>query len=457
MRQPLVYVLVINWNGVEHLAECFDTLLAGTYANARFLLIDNASTDGSVGFVHERYGNDTRVEFLELPENRGWSRGNNAGIEYAMAAAADYVFLLNNDTAIAPDAIEQLVEMAEARPGTGALAPKMLWYGDPSILNSAGVECSIIASSWDRGIGRLDGPQWDIPVPVLAACGGAAFLRVEALRAAGLLPTDFDIYLDDLDLGLRLWNAGYEVWTCPAARVRHKFGATMGHGQAARRKYYLNTRNRLYVILRDFPLSRWPWVKAVFVIGEMRAIGRALLNGEGWRVAAHLRSWLAGMAYLPRAVRERIRRRRAGHGRCRFWHLIRRDCMFFRGVAFPEAGWYPRRLVAGESLHPIGGCARMTVAEGRLRVVCVNCYPALGTVSIDVSINGRPLVRLETRARDERVLDVPAGELVFAARHIFLAEETGEAVDCGGWLAVEAVLEPCDGAVPPAKCVQERS
>ena len=105
VRQPLVYVLVINWNGIEHLAECFDTLLAGTYPNTRFLLIDNASTDTSVAFVRERYGNDPRVEILELPENLGWSRGNNAGIAHAMAASADYIFLLNNDTATDADAI----------------------------------------------------------------------------------------------------------------------------------------------------------------------------------------------------------------------------------------------------------------------------------------------------------------------------------------------------------------
>ncbi|MCX5759576.1 MAG: glycosyltransferase family 2 protein [Candidatus Hydrogenedentes bacterium] len=422
---------------LQSAAECFDTLLAGTYRNTRFLLIDNASTDTSVAFVRERYGSDPRVEILELPENLGWSRGNNAGIERAMAASADYVFLLNNDTATDADAVEQLVAMAEQHPETGALAPKMLLYSAPAILNSVGIECSIIGSSWDRGIGRLDGPQWDTPVPVLAACGGAAFLRVEALRKAGVLPTDFDIYLDDLDLGLRIWNAGYEILTCPAARVRHKFSATMGQGKAARRKYYLNTRNRTYVILRDFPMSRWPMVKVVFFVGEMRAIGRAILDGAWWRVMAHVRSWFAGMAYMPRAARERVRRWRTGQSRCRFWHLIRKDCMFFRGVPFPEDGWYAPR----DGVRPIAACARLEVAAGRLRLVLVNCYPALGTVSIDVLINGQPVARLETLDRDERVLDIPACELVFVARHIFLAEETGEAFDCGGWLAVEGAQE----------------
>lgn len=437
MRQPLVYVLVVNWNGIEHLAECFDTLLTNSYPNVRFLLVDNASTDGSVGFVRARYAGDSRIEILELPENLGWSRGNNAGIDRAMAASADYIFLLNNDTATEADAIACLVEMAEEHPEIGALAPKMLLYSAPNILNSVGVECSLIGSSWDRGIGRLDGPQWDEPVPVLAACGGAAFLRAEALQKTDLLPTDFDIYLDDLDLGLRIWNAGYEVRTCPAARVRHKFSATMGQGKAARRKYYLNTRNRTYVILRDFPVSRWPMVKLVYLVGEVRAIGRGILDGAWWRIGAHLRSWLAGVAYIPAAIRERVRRWRAGQSRCRFWGLIRKDCMFFPGVPFPEDGWYAPR----DGVHPISSRARLSVRAGRLRVVSVNCYPALGVATIDVLVNGQAVVRFETRERDELTLDTAAGELVFAARRIFLAEETGEAFDCGGWLAVETTQE----------------
>ena len=191
MKSPLVYVLVINWNGLSHLRECFDTLLGGSYANSRFLLIDNASSDGSVEFVRSQYGHDPRVEILQCETNLGWAGGNNAGMERALAAGADYVFLLNNDTATGPDAIEKLVAMAESRREAGALAPKMLMYGCPDILNSIGLECSIIASSWDLGIGRLDGERWNEPRQVIGVCGGAAFYRADALRKVGLAAAGF--------------------------------------------------------------------------------------------------------------------------------------------------------------------------------------------------------------------------------------------------------------------------
>ena len=455
MNSPLVHVLVINWNGVQHLEECFSSLLASTYGNVRLVLIDNGSSDGSVGFVRSKYGADPRVGFLELGENLGWSRGNNVGIREAIRQHADYVFLLNNDTATAADAIQKLVEAAEADPRVGALAPKMLMYDNPDLINSVGLECSVIASSWDLGIGRLDGPRWDEVRPVIGVCGGAGFFRVATLEQTGVLPEDFEIYLDDLDLCLRIWDAGYEIRSCPEAQVRHKFSATMGQGRQYRRKYYLNTRNRLYVILRNFPIRKAFVVGAACVIGEMRAIGRALLDGEPWRAAAHIRAWVAGAAYMPWAVRERLRRRQhppsplqrgnehppkslqRGSEACRFWHLIRTDCMFFHGTEFPSNGWYAPREIRGRMLRPMSARAAVDVAQGRLRLTHANCYPELGQTCIDVFSNGLRVTSLETLDGQECVLEVPDGKLTFQAKRIFEAEKTGEKVDLGGWIGVD--------------------
>jgi len=407
MAAPLVHILVINWNGREHLEACFDSLLAGTYAPVRFVLIDNASDDGSVEFVRDRYGRDPRVEIVPCDANLGWSRGNNVGIRRAIEAGADYVLLLNNDTAVAPDAVAHLVALAEADATAGALAPKMVLFDYPAVLNSVGLACSLIGSSWDVGIGRLDGPRWDEGGPVLGACGGACFLRVAALRKAGLLPEGFDIYLDDLDLSLRIWNAGYTIERCPEAVVRHKFGATMGQGRRSRRKYYLNTRNRMYVLLRHFPLSKALAVVPAFGLGECRALGRALLEGEPWRVTAHARAWLAAVAYVPRALAHRRRMAKAGFAACRFWPLIDTRRMFFGGVELPAEGWYRARDVAGRRVRPMSVRAGQDVEAGRLRVTLVNCYPALGSAHVDLRMDGRRVATLETDATVEEVVDVP--------------------------------------------------
>ena len=434
---PLLHVLVINWNGREHLHECFESLLSNGYPNTRYVLLDNASTDDSAAFVRTQFGHDPRIEIVEFEKNLGWSGCNNAGMVRALDAGADYILLINNDTATAPNALEELIRAAENNKDIGALAPKMLLYNQPSLLNSLGIECSKIGAGWDRGLGRLDGPKWDQPSKVLGVCGGACLLRAEAIQKAGMLPSDYEIYLDDLELCLRIWNAGYEVWTCPSAVVRHKFSATMGQGARLRHKYYLNTRNRFRLISRAFPLANIPGLIPSLCLGEAKALGRAILDGETWRVGSHLRAWAAAFAYLPRAIRARRDNRRAGIARCRFWNMLRHDLLFFPGVPLPENGWYPQTDLTSTSVRPMADHASLPTTGGRLRLKHANCYPALGETKVDVHQDGRLVTTLSTHNYDEMTVDVSPGTLEFRSRHIFDADDTGESADYGGWIAVE--------------------
>jgi len=439
MSSPLVYVLVINWDGIEHLDDCLRSLVESDYANARFLLIDNASDDESVAFVRDTFGHDKRIELLELPANLGWSGGNNAGMQHAIDAGADYVLLLNNDTRIAMDAISKLVEVAKSNPEIGALAPKLLMFYEDDILNSIGLEASTIGASWDRGIGRIDSDRWSGVTETVGVCGAGMFLRVQALHRTGLLPRDFEIYLDDLDLCLRIWDAGYRILTCPEARIWHKFSATMGEGTRVRRKYYLNTRNRARIILRNFPPSRMRSVLSDYILGEVRAIGRALGDRELWRVGAHARSWFAAALYYQETKIARHERRGRGLAKERYWHLIQRRPQFFPGTLFPEKGWYPLITVNGEYYRPIARVARYAHPGGTLEIRQANPYPEAGSVSIRVMAGDRSIASLSGNECHETRLQVDPAEIVFIADTVFAEEETGSPHDAGGWLRVRSI------------------
>jgi len=430
MPQPRVHVLVINWNGREHLDACFRSLIATPYDNARFVLVDNASADDSVAFVRDAFGDDPRVDILALPENRGWSGGNNAGIQQALDEGADFVFLLNNDTAVAPDCLPRLVEMATSDPSIGALTPKILMYDHPDILNSTGLACSVIGACWDIGLGRLDLPRWNEPRQVIGACGAAALFRCEALRKTGLLPEDFEIYLDDLDLCLRVWQAGYTVWSCPPAVVRHKFSATMGEGERFRRKYFLTVRNRMRLMRRNFPASRLPAVLPALALGEGRAVGRALLDGEPWKAAVHARAWKDGLSYGSPG--------RNGSGECKFWPLVQKRPLFFPGAVFPDAdGWYPETRHRGVACRPFARRAHYPHTGGRLRIQLLGRYDRLGAATVRIEAAGKPVVRLSEFSTDACVVDAPPGPVTITAERIFDADQTGELMDCGGWMAFE--------------------
>ncbi|MBW7864490.1 MAG: glycosyltransferase family 2 protein [Candidatus Hydrogenedens sp.] len=437
MSYPLTHVLVINWNGREHLEDCFSSLLESGGGNYRFVLVDNASTDGSADFVRGRFGQDPRVEVLSLPENLGWSGGNNAGIRAAMAAGADYVFLLNNDTRVAPDALQRVVELAESDPSIGVVAPRMALFGQPFVLNSTGVVCSRAGACWDIGAGRVDGPRWHRHEPVIAACGGACLLRVRALHETGLLPEAFSIYLDDVDLCLRMWDAGHRVLPCPEAVVEHKFSASMGEGARARQKYYLATRNRFYLFLRNLPAEGFVKLLPWMLLAEAKAVGRALLDRRWWAAAAHVRAWAALPAFLPEAGRHRREWRTKGFSKGRFLPMLHRERLFCPEVALPRDGWYPSRTVNGETVQPMSARAWRDVAGGRLRVLSVNCYPSLGPTRVRMEMDGRVLGTVACAERAEMTLDVPAGRLELIAETLHCAEDTGGVADFGGWLRVE--------------------
>ncbi len=434
MNPPRVYVIIINWNGREHLDACLGSLLASTLENVVFLLVDNASSDGSVDLVRKQFGADPRVEILTLESNRGWSGGNNAGISRALEAGADYIFLLNNDTSTESGALEFMVSAMENDETLGALAPRMVLFDQPEILNSVGLNLSVIGAAWDLGIGRLDSARWHEPVPVIGACGGALFLRASILEKTGLLPEDFEIYLDDLDLCLRIWAAGFWIRTCPEAVIRHKFSATMGQGAKARHKYYLNTRNRFRIVLRHFPMAKLSRALPRLVAGEIRAMGRAVLSGDLWRVPAHIKAWSSALAYLPKA-----RRFRGVHGvvgTAPYWPLVLDTPLFCPQVVLPERGWYPTVTLKGERLRPVARRATLEVSAGPLQVRLVNCYPALGLARVSLHAGDRCLATLETAGAAELQLDFSGGVLTFQAESTFYLEDTGAAHDTGAWLQV---------------------
>ncbi len=331
VTEPTVWVIVVNWNGREHLETCLGSLERQTYPARRVVLVDNGSSDGSVAFVRERFPD---VEVIENRRNLGFCEANNQGLRRSIDAGAQYAALLNNDTETDRRWLEELVQAAERSPRAGALASKMLLFDRRDTINSTGLCCSIIGCAWDRGFGQPDGPEWDEPAEVVGASGGAFFVRTAALERVGLLPR-FSIYLEDLDLSLRLWNAGYTIEYVPTAVVYHKFSATMASPRNQYRRAYLNARNRLRVLMRQFPIRHWLRIWARVARAEAKAIGRPVKDGEWWKARAEMCALLAAIAYKPAALVERVRAALDGRGRCRFWHLIDESVDFFSGAQLP--------------------------------------------------------------------------------------------------------------------------
>ncbi len=292
---PLVSVIIPNWNGARLLPACLDSLRAQTYPRREIIVVDNASTDESVALVRERY---PEARLVILPENRGLTGGVNAGIR---AAAGEVIALLNNDAEAEPGWVEALVQALEAHPEAGSAASKMLLYERRDVLNSAGDTYGLDGIPGNRGVWERDVGQYDDAIEVFGACGGAAAYRRAMLDEIGLLDEELFMYCEDVDLAWRAQIAGYRCVFAPAARVYHRLSATGGGSLAS----YYTGRNTLLVIAKDYPpaLLRRYWPRVLRA--QLRIAWDAVRAWRGEAARARLRGQMAGLRLFRRWTHKR--------------------------------------------------------------------------------------------------------------------------------------------------------
>ncbi|NPV66092.1 MAG: glycosyltransferase family 2 protein [Anaerolineae bacterium] len=291
----MVSVIVINWNGARHLPTCLDALRAQTYPRLEIIVADNASTDGSQALIREHY---PEVRLVALPENRGFTGGNNAGIA---ASTGEIVILLNNDTEVAPTWVAALVDAFARHPQAGTAASKMLLFDRRDTFHTAGDYYRVDGLPGNRGVWQKDTGQYDREEYVFGACGGALAIRRQVLETIGLLDDDFFFSAEDVDFAWRAQLAGYRCIYVPRAVVYHQLAATGGDVTAS----YYNGRNFLYILAKDYPgdLFRRHWRA---VIGRQAQIAwEALRAWRGAAARARLRGIIAGLVRLPGMLRKR--------------------------------------------------------------------------------------------------------------------------------------------------------
>jgi len=220
VASPQVWCVVLNWNGADNTIECLTALKKCTYANLTVVLVDNASSDDSIPKI-KRFHPD--VLLLESKVNLGFSGGNNIGIRYALARDADYIWLLNNDTKPAPDALSALLAKAESDRRIGAVGSVCYYAHDPfKVQGWAGARINL----W-LGYGRLSTvPRPDDWFHSLNAA--SMLISRAALEDVGLLDEGFFLYWEDTEFCLRLRKKGWQIAAAPDSHVLHKVGASSG-------------------------------------------------------------------------------------------------------------------------------------------------------------------------------------------------------------------------------------
>jgi hypothetical protein len=294
-------VVVLNWNGLEDtraLLRSLERCRALEGWSARVTVVDNGSTDGSPRAIADEF---PCVGLVALPENRRFAGGNNEGLKRALAAGADAVMLLNNDTEADPALLERLLLALEQHPEAGAFAP-LIYFGAPSQrIWYAGGHCRVaLGHAAHRGLRVVDHGQYRSVEPTGYLTGCCLLARREVWERVGLLDERYFIYAEDADWSLRARRAGVRLLFVPTARLWHKVGASGGGGVSPWKIYHRLRANLTLYARHAHGLARLTWLPAFLLQQAVLAV---------WLVA---RGRADAALALPRGLWDAARRRPPG-------------------------------------------------------------------------------------------------------------------------------------------------
>ena len=233
---PLLSIILVNWNRPRDTLDCIQSIRESTYSNYNIIVVDNDSRDDSL--MQLRSSRSTFI-LLEAETNLGFTGGNNLGIRRARDLKADYIMLLNNDTFIAPDALEKMVQAAVSESSTGIVTPKILFHPQRNLIWAAGTDFnSRYMMGRLSGYNLEDDGRFDQERFLVWATGCAMLIRRELINEVGMLCDDYFAVGEDLDFSLRAKKAGYKIRYEPSAIIWHKESASAGGHDAPQYVYY---------------------------------------------------------------------------------------------------------------------------------------------------------------------------------------------------------------------------
>ncbi len=303
-------VLVVK-DGAEWLRECLASLSAQTHERLGVVAFDNGSTDGSLGSLEQALG-PARV--LALGENRGLAGSLKAALELPAAQAADYLLVLHDDVALAPDAVARLVDAAENLEGVervGVVGPKVVDWEDPRVLREVGRSTDRFGHPYTPlQEGEMDHGQYDRVLEVLFVSSCAMLISREAWQRTGSPDERFASHHDDLDFCWRARLAGFRVLMTPLAQVRHRGASGRGERQEPHRhrssRYYAE-RAALASMLKDYGILNLLMLLPVYSLLGVGRLALLLLSRRFEDAYELLASWGWNLAHLPGTLRRRVR------------------------------------------------------------------------------------------------------------------------------------------------------
>ncbi|MFO7937196.1 MAG: glycosyltransferase family 2 protein [Kiritimatiellia bacterium] len=239
MTKPLVSIIIVNWNKVEYLRNCIESLLESTYKSIEIIVVDNGSADGSAEYLKHLIQTQKNVKAIFNKENLGFAGPSNQGAEIA---DGELLFLLNNDTIIDRNCIEEVVIFFNEHPEASVVQPRLMQ--NEELMDEQGNVLLTNGFLLHFGYNCILKPVFKATYPVFSVKGAAFFIRREVYTQIGLFRPEFFAFYEETDFCHRCWLAGFPVYYMGKAVVMH-----IGHITAAQFK-------------KEKPV--WIWEKSIY-------------------------------------------------------------------------------------------------------------------------------------------------------------------------------------------------
>ena len=264
MSLPFIVNVILNTNRRQDTLACLGSIADSTYPNQKTIVLDNSSTDGSVESIRSAF---PQVRIVELVQNLGYAGNNNLGIKEALSMGADWIYVLNEDTILAPDCTEKLVSAADADSRTGIAGPMVYHHEEPGVIQSAGVMLNGKWRSYHLGQNEEDHGQFPAPRPVDCVSGCAMLVRRKLIEQVGMLDERFYYYWEETEWCIRAKKNGWNILQVPEAKLWHK-GVQLDYQPKPSVTYY-DTRNWLLLLSKHhapLPVRLNAWWRTFWIM-----------------------------------------------------------------------------------------------------------------------------------------------------------------------------------------------
>lgn len=304
MSRPRVVFIIVNWNGVQDTLECIASVSKIAYANYEIVVIDDASSGVDVQIMRDTLG--PLVHLVPLTEEHRFAGCNNIGIKHAQKQEAEYVMLLNNDTVVAPDFLDSLVDAAESDDKVGLASPIVYFYHDRERIQFGGAR----PVRWGLKTSAVRAIENEELIDSLYVNPAAMLIKLCKIDDMDLLPTTSQFSDCDLLYSLRALKAHLRLVYVPRSKIWHKGGLSRKRAGGAKYEWVIAEHVQLQYHFLRYPyycfLTRAQWVSYAswFFLNRPFALVALMLTNPNWTtVTSIFQGVLKGIRRIGRSKR----------------------------------------------------------------------------------------------------------------------------------------------------------